>query len=104
MTAAQLGQGIQYGTKNAAETFNKFVEGDDRLAPRAGGPAPEKQDFWDSFGDAPKGPANDKKDFWDDFAASAESAQTSKPASIGTSAMKKPAHQGSSKDDSWGDW
>lgn len=104
MTAAQLGQGIQYGTKNAAETFNKFVEGDDRLAPRAGASGPEKKDFWDSFGDAPAGPAPEKKDFWDDFAAAGESAQASKPtSSIGTSAMKKPT-QGSSKDETWGDW
>ncbi|GAB7348725.1 hypothetical protein MBLNU459_g7462t1 [Dothideomycetes sp. NU459] len=107
MTAAQLGQGIQYGTKNAAETFNKFVEGDEHSTTRTGaGPAPDKRDFWDSFGDAPKGPSSDKKDFWDDFSAAGESAQNhSKPTSIGTSAMKKPGGgQGSSKDESWGDW
>ncbi|PSK53175.1 hypothetical protein B9Z65_3375 [Elsinoe australis] len=106
-TAGNLGQTIQSGTKNAANNFNKFVEGDDRLAPR-GGNKPEKADFWDSFGDAPKGPSNDKKDFWDEFAAAGETAQNkAKPTSIGTSTMKKPAAGGSAggkKDDAWGDW
>lgn len=108
MTAAQLGQGLQSSTKNAAETFNRFVEGDERLAPRGGkGPAADKQDFWDSFGEAPQGPSNDKKDFWDDFAAAGESATQKKAASssIGTSAMKKPTgSQQKSSDDAWGDW
>lgn len=109
MTAAQLGQGIQTGTKTAAESFNKFVEGDERLAPRGGkGPASDKRDFWDSFGEAPQGPSNDKKDFWDSFAAAGETAAQKKSAtsSIGTSAMKKPASgpQQKSGDDAWGDW
>ncbi|PNS17434.1 hypothetical protein CAC42_7117 [Sphaceloma murrayae] len=107
MTAGQLGQTIQSGTKTAATNFNKFIEGDDRPGAHAGGrgPAPEKQDFWDSFGDAPKGPSNDKKDFWDEFAAAGETAQTAKPTSIGTSAMKKPgAGTSNKKDDGWGDW
>lgn len=106
MAAAQVGQTVQMGTKSAAENFNRFVEGDERLAPRSKGPAPEKQDFWDSFGDAPKGPSTDKKDFWDDFAAAGEVAQTkSKPTSIGTSAMKKPASGGQKGEDGgWGDW
>lgn len=107
MTAAQLGQGIQAGTKTAAESFNRFVEGDEKLAPRAGGstkgPAPDKRDFWESFGEAPKGPAADKREFWDDFSAAGETAQP-KPTSIGTSAMKKSSsQQPSAKDESWGD-
>jgi len=106
MTAAQLGQTVQGGTKTLAESFNQFVEGDDRLAPRAGkGPEPEKKDFWDSFGDAPKGPSSDKKDFWDDFSATAgEVTQAkTKPTSIGTAAMKKPGGGAQKKDeDSWG--
>lgn len=115
LTAAQLGQGLQSGTKTAADTFNRFVEGDDRSTRRAGagssstarGPEPDKRDFWESFGEPPKGPAADKKDFWDSFAAAAETAPSaSKPSSIGTSAMKKPANgsQPATKDDSWGDW
>lgn len=110
MTAAQLGQGIQTGTKAAAENFNRFVEGDERLASKGGakGPAADKRDFWDSFGEPPQGPANDKKDFWDDFAAAGETATQKKAASssIGTSAMKKPASgsQQKSGDDAWGDW
>lgn len=106
MTAAQLGQTVQAGTKSAADNFNRFVEGDERLAPRSGkGPAPEKQDFWDSFGDAPKGPSTEKKDFWDDFAAAGEVAQTkatpAKPTSIGTMSMKKTPGQ---EKEGWGDW
>ncbi|KAF2218713.1 zinc finger protein gcs1 [Elsinoe ampelina] len=103
MTAGQLGQTIQGGAKTAATQFNNFVEGDQRPGARGGrSAAPEKQDFWDSFGDAPKGPSNDKKDFWDDFAAAGQSA---KPTSIGTSAMKKPGADGAKKkDEGWGDW
>lgn len=111
MTAAQLGQNLQSGTKAAAEGFNRFVEGDERLAPRSnasGGPAPDKRDFWESFGEAPKGPAPEKKDFWDDFAAAGETAAQTKPkpTSIGTSAMKKPSTgAGNSKEEGgWGDW
>jgi ADP-ribosylation factor GTPase-activating protein 1 len=101
-TALQLSQGIQTGTKTAAESFNRFVDGDDNSRP-----ATDKRDFWDSFGEAPTGPANDKKDFWDDFAAAGETAATQKKhtpsSSIGTSAMKKPQKpQGG--DDTWGDW
>lgn len=77
-------------------------------APRGGGLEPEKKDFWDSFGDAPKGPSRDKQDFWDDFAAVGDQVAQKKPTSIGTSAMKKPGAGGggpSKKDeDSWGDW
>lgn len=116
MTAAQLGQTLQAGTKNAADTFSQFVEGDDRSAPRnndahnANAPQPDKRDFWESFGEAPKGPAPEKKDFWDSFAAAGDTAQTkAKPTSIGTSAMKKPVAgsqqaSSSSTEDTWGDW
>lgn len=110
MTAAQLGQGIQTSTKTAAESFNRFVEGDERLAPKGGkGPAADKRDFWDSFGEPPQGPSNDKKDFWDSFAEAGETATQNKTASssIGTSAMKKSGsgpQQKSANDDTWGDW
>jgi len=114
VTAAQLGQTVQSGTKSAADSFNRFVEGDDRMAgrstsssgtTRASGPEPDKRDFWESFGEAPQGPAPEKKDFWDSFSAAGETARTSKASSsIGTSAMKKPAsNQPTSKDESWGD-
>ena len=107
--AGQLGQNLQGGTKTVADSFNRFVEGDDRSAAvRSGGKAPEKADFWNSFGAPPAGPSNDKKGFWDDFAAAGDVAQqkTAKPTSIGTSAMKKPAPGAAGKkdDDSWGDW
>lgn len=112
LTAAQLSQNLQTTTKAAAENFNRFVEGDERLAPRAvggAGPEPDKRDFWESFGEAPKGPAPEKKDFWDDFAAAGETAaQTkAKPTSIGTSAMKKSTSgsgASSKEEGGWGDW
>lgn len=78
MTAAQLASNVQSGTKVAADSFNRFVEGDEGYTAvgkgsrgvRAGaGPDGEKRDFWESFGAAPKGPARDKQDFWDSFGA-----------------------------------
>ncbi|EEA28943.1 Zn finger-containing GTPase- Activating Protein for ARF [Talaromyces marneffei ATCC 18224] len=48
--AAQLGQNLQVGARDAADRFNRFVEGD---TPGAGGAQrraqPERQDFWDDF-------------------------------------------------------
>ena len=102
---------MQSGSKYAAENFNKFVEGEGAGTARSGGKAPEKQDFWDSFGAAPQGPSNDKKDFWDSFSAAGEAVQQNrtKATSIGTSAMKKPSGgsggtSGKKDEDSWGDW
>jgi ADP-ribosylation factor GTPase-activating protein 1 len=90
-----MGQGIQTGAKGAADSFNRFVEGDD-MRPDGGarGAAePERKDFWDSFGK-------------DDEALSANK---TKPSSIGTAAMKKGGggHGGSGgkeEGDGWGDW
>lgn len=86
LTAAQAAKTIQTGTKGAAEKFNHFVEGAGDSHPSSSeNPGskrtvqPERQDFWDSFGDvgADKSKSN---------------------SSIGTSAMKK-------KDEGWGnDW
>ncbi|RMD42846.1 hypothetical protein DV735_g2289, partial [Chaetothyriales sp. CBS 134920] len=76
--ALAAGQGLQSGAKTAADSFNKFVEGQDTPAGQAGGKKkfePERKDFWDSFGAA---------------------AEPVKPSSIGTSAVKKPASGGPS--------
>ena len=81
MTAGQLGQQLQAGTRQAADNFNRFVEGE---GSSRGGPTTEKKDFWDSFGAAPAGPSAEKKDFWDSFAAAGEQAQQKKTASLGT--------------------
>ncbi|KAL1391152.1 ADP-ribosylation factor GTPase-activating protein 1 [Phyllosticta capitalensis] len=113
--ALELGQTFQNTTRNAAENFNRFVEGDDTLAPRAGagakksvGPDEEHKDFWESFGAAPKGPSADKKSFWDEFAAAGDVANKPKPTSVGTAAMKKPgagsAAAQKKDEDGWGDW
>lgn len=49
--AAQLGQNLQVGARDAADRFNRFVEGEG--GPGAGGAQrrvqPERQDFWDDF-------------------------------------------------------
>ncbi|KAF2144125.1 uncharacterized protein K452DRAFT_223500 [Aplosporella prunicola CBS 121167] len=132
MTALNLGQQVQTNSRSAADAFNRFVEGNDTLAPQngngngngsggsvrggsgAGGPAPERRDFWESFGAAPKGPSAEKKSFWDEFAAVGEErAAAAKPrtstSSVGTAAMKKGGGSGDGSaakkdDDGWGDW
>ena len=83
------GQGIQTGAKGAAESFNKFIEGQDEAASNTAGKrqvAPEKKDFWDSFG-APQ--------------------ESSKSSNIGTGVMKKTGGSGPTgqrnKEDGWGD-
>lgn len=98
-----MGQQLQAGTRGAADSFSKFVEGDDRSDRPRAGPESEKRDFWDSFGADPKGPPSEKKDFWDSFGGAGDSPQKSKPTSIGTSAMKKPGGAGK-KDEDWGEW
>ena len=85
------GKNIQTGAKGAADSFNKFVEGQDEKASAAAAARrvePERKDFWDSFGMGAGGAGG-----------------ASKPASsIGTSAMKKtPGSSQKSKDDGWGD-
>jgi ADP-ribosylation factor GTPase-activating protein 1 len=86
--AAQAGQTIQSGAKGAAESLNKFVEGQDEKASGAasrGSVVPERQDFWDSFG------------------ASEVTAEHGKPSTLGTNAMKGGAAGGKGKEDGWGD-
>ena len=121
--AMQAGSFVQQGARGAQDQFNKFVDPDTASAPGGGmasaagsargvgGVQPEKQDFWDSFGQAPAGPPKERKDFWDDFAAAGEAKQ--QPASarkgggaIGTSAMKTNASSSAPKkeDDEWGGW
>ena len=84
------GQGIQSGAKGAAESFNKFIEGQDEKASSAAASRqaePERKDFWDSFGMGSEPKSN---------------------SSIGTSAMRKsPAANPpkKTKEDGWGeDW
>ncbi|KIX95011.1 uncharacterized protein Z520_09321 [Fonsecaea multimorphosa CBS 102226] len=96
--AAAAGQGIQSGARGAAESFNKFVEGQDERAASSASAAgskrtttePERKDFWDSFGQSGSGGNSNS--------------------SIGTSAMKKPASSSATanparktKEDGWGD-
>ena len=86
--AVQAGQTIQSSAKGAAESINKFVEGQDEKAGSAasrGTVAPERQDFWDSFG------------------ASEVTAEHGKPSTLGTSAMKGGGAGGKGKEEGWGD-
>lgn len=114
-TAGTLGQTLQSGVANAGTTFNRFVEGEPSSSSshnktRAD---PERKDFWDEFGAAPKGPAKDKQDFWDEFASAGEKNASqqqqqpkSKPSGIGTSAMKRNSAAPAQKkdDEQWGEW
>ena len=101
----QAQQNISSGARNASESFNRFVEGQQNIANTSfsqqhphnnssagqtdelGRPVsgmrstrsntgasvdPDKQDFWDSFGSAPKGPEREKKDFWDNFGGASD--------------------------------
>ncbi|KAK5726666.1 Zn finger-containing GTPase- Activating Protein for ARF [Elasticomyces elasticus] len=113
---------VQQGTKGLGEQFSKFVDpdagghtGGTSQAARGGrgGPAPEKPEFWDSFGADPAGPPKEKKDFWDDFAGAAETAAQAKAkpqsGSLGTSAIKTggagaPAKGKSEGEAGWKDW
>lgn len=71
--ASQLGQNLQVGARDAADRFNRFVEGD---APGAGGAQRRAQ--------------LERQDFWDDFSAVGEQAARQKRQSgaIGTAAMR----------------
>ncbi|KAH7359632.1 hypothetical protein BKA66DRAFT_227910 [Pyrenochaeta sp. MPI-SDFR-AT-0127] len=113
-TAGTLGQTLQSSAANAGTAFNRFVEGDNTSAnpnARRANVEPERKDFWESFGEAPKGPTKDKQDFWDEFASAGETKVNatqakSKPSGIGTSAMKKNTGgaAGGKKDEGWGEW
>ena len=86
--AAQAGQGIQSGAKGAAVSLNRFVEGQDNTSRSRGAVAPERKDFWDSFG-------------------SPETTDVTKSSSVGTNAMKGGGGGSSgprSKEDGWDDW
>ncbi|KAF2201718.1 ADP-ribosylation factor GTPase-activating protein 1 [Delitschia confertaspora ATCC 74209] len=110
-TAVTLGQNIQKGTTAAGSTLTRFIEGDDHpSSSNSRNAEPEKKDFWDSFGAAPKGPAKDKQDFWDEFASAGETRNkpvvgmgvAKKPSGIGTSAVKKTTTK--KEDDGWSEW
>ncbi|KAL8965530.1 MAG: hypothetical protein Q9197_006469 [Variospora fuerteventurae] len=72
LTAAQVAQNIQAGSKNAAEHFNRFVEDSTSPPPyssshltsrhprsKTAAAEPEHKDFWDSFGSPVAGGAED---------------------------------------------
>lgn len=86
IAAATVAKGAQSGAKNAADGFNRFVEGNNSAA----GGGNQRQVPIDES----------KKDFWDSF--SEAGASNSRPSAIGTSAVKKgaPAKEG----DNWDKW
>ena len=95
LTAAQMAQKVQTGTKGAAEQFNKYVE-------NTGGAN-------GSLGTSRSTAEPERKDFWDSFGASAEEQQGNpskagfgpKPSAIGTAAMKKGSKDMGTGDDKW---
>lgn len=110
-----LGTGIQHTSRGLNNSFNSFIDPDHQQGAsgsrtsgtRGGAAAPEKKDFWDSFGADPAGPPKEKKDFWDDFAAAGEAKtqQQTKPRNVGTSAMKSSSAPSRKEEDgAWGDW
>ena len=98
VTAAQVAQKVQTGTKGAAEQFNKFVE-DSGGAGGAKGASrlikePERKDFWDSFG----APANGEQ------GSMSKPVGGSKISAIGTAAMKTGSKEKTGEDDRWEDF
>ncbi|KAF2736260.1 ArfGap-domain-containing protein [Polyplosphaeria fusca] len=73
--ATQAQRTLTTTTSTASTAFSRFVEGSSSPPssssshPSSRTTAPEKQDFWDSFGEPAKGPPAEKRDFWDDFGA-----------------------------------
>ena len=98
LTAAQVAQKVQTGTKGAAEQFNKFVEdsGDAGRAKSASRSTkdPERKDFWDSFG-APAG---------GELGTASKMNARLKPNAIGTAAMKTGVKEKTGDDDKWEDF
>ncbi len=97
LTAAQVAQKVQTGTKGAAEQFNKFVEDSGNAGSSRGTTTsrsttePERKDFWDSFGDS----ANDQQRI------SGNMSSGGKSSAIGTAAMKKGVKDKGGEDDKW---
>ena len=100
VTAANVAQNVQMGTKTAADSFNssfqKFVEGADGTHPKSPSVEPEKKDFWDSFGGNASGPAGSS------MLSGAGQSSSKKASSIGTSAMKSGGKADEGKE-TWGD-
>jgi ADP-ribosylation factor GTPase-activating protein 1 len=95
LTAAQMAQKVQTGTKGAAEQFNKFVEdsgsGNGSKGASRSTAEPERKDFWDSFG----GSASEQQ------GVSNKMSSGGKPSAIGTAAMKKGVKDKGGDDDKW---
>ena len=75
-----MAQNVQRGTRGAADSFNRFVEGDGRP-----GAEPERKDFWDSFGGSDEGASASVGS----RAMGVASAAAKKGSAIGTTAVKK---------------
>ncbi|KDB25154.1 hypothetical protein H109_03018 [Trichophyton interdigitale MR816] len=111
LAATEVGRNLQTGTRTAADSFHRFVEGSD-------GPAGGPHRTTGSASASSKGFEPERKDFWDSFAALGEerdrqrhgAGSSSGSGAIGTGTMKKndsssikPAASSVSKDDGWDD-
>jgi ADP-ribosylation factor GTPase-activating protein 1 len=74
IAAAQVARGAQTGAKNAADGFNRFVEGNGGSTSSGGAYRSMPLD-------------ESKKDFWDSFAEAGN--HNSRPSAMGTSSIKK---------------
>lgn len=88
IAASTVAKGAQSGAKNAADGFNRFVEGNNSAA---GGGGQRQVPIDES-----------KKDFWDSFAEAGSS--NSRPSAIGTSAVKKGGGPAKKDGDNWDKW
>lgn len=105
-TAAIVARGAQTGAKNAADGFNRFVEGNNSSGGYRDVPIDEsKKDFWDSFAEA--GSARQQ-------GAMGGFGMGGGASAVGTSAIKKAGGGGGGagggmggggkKDDEWDKW
>src|SRR5947207_3168787 len=78
-TATVLGTGITTTAKSTADSFNRMVEQQTRGVYTNPNQAPERQDFWYSFG----------VDDWDEKSSTGAGASSNKPSAIGTSGITK---------------
>ncbi|KAL9597458.1 MAG: hypothetical protein Q9179_004255 [Wetmoreana sp. 5 TL-2023] len=115
VTATQVAQNIQAGSKNAAEQFNRFVEDSGSTAGAGSSKSkaavePEHKDFWDSFGSPAAGdntaakpaPTNATNDRNSPVRQERASPAPAKPNAIGTAAMRKGAKE--KEEDKWDDF
>lgn len=109
-----IGQGVQRSATVAGGAINRFVDPTASSNHAYQAVPREREEFWSNFGSEPssggrRGPAPDKEDFWNSFGGGGGGGEESKPlapkkpSGIGTSAMKKTSTK-KDDEDGWGAW